>query len=173
MLRVFGSSPKESNQSLSAQLGPRPARPSCDPTAERPPAPHACSTRLAALTVSVAGTGGVATQHGRSGRQSRSRTFAAATPTSASRWRRAAASRRMARRSLDACPRSGSTFCRWASTWPCARSWGAIQRGATRKWTIVRHLQLRAGKKSRPYFMYLWSLLSMLAAFNRGRGDGI
>jgi hypothetical protein len=47
-----------------ARLGPRPARPSCAPTAERPPAPHACSTRRAVLRVCLCGTGGVATQHG-------------------------------------------------------------------------------------------------------------
>jgi hypothetical protein len=34
-----------------ARLGPRPARPSCAPSAERPPAPHACSTRFAVLRV--------------------------------------------------------------------------------------------------------------------------
>ena len=68
------------------------------------------------------------------GRQSRSSTFAAPAPTAASHWRRAAASRRTARRSLAACPRIGGTFCRRASTWPCARSWGAIRGGATRTW---------------------------------------
>jgi hypothetical protein len=49
----YGSSPEgfEPAASRTARLGPRPARPSCAPTAERPPAPHACSTRLAVLRV--------------------------------------------------------------------------------------------------------------------------
>ena len=67
----------------------------------------------------------------------KSSTSAAPAPTTASHWRRAAASRRTARRSLAACLRSGTTFCRRASTWPCARSWGAIRGGGTRKWTIA------------------------------------
>jgi hypothetical protein len=58
------------------------------------------------------------------------KTFAAPAPSAASHWRRAAASRRTARRSFAACPRSRTTTCRWAFTWPCALSWGAIQRGA-------------------------------------------
>jgi hypothetical protein len=45
-----------------ARLGPRPARPSCAPTTERPPAPHACSTRLAVLRVCCWDCGGV-TKH--------------------------------------------------------------------------------------------------------------
>jgi hypothetical protein len=70
-------------------------------------------------------------------RQSRSSTFVAPAPAAASLWRRAAASWRTARRSLAACPRSQSTFCRRASTWPCARSWGAIQGGASKTGTIA------------------------------------
>jgi hypothetical protein len=50
MSSQFSSSLKDSNF-RTARLGPRPARPSCAPTAERPPAPHACSTRLAVLSV--------------------------------------------------------------------------------------------------------------------------
>jgi len=71
-------------------------------------------------------------------RQSRSSTSVAPAPPAASHWRRAAASRRTARRSLAACPRIGTTFCRRASTWPCARSWGAIRRGAPRTWISSR-----------------------------------
>ncbi len=82
----------------------------------------------------------VATQHGRSERQSRSRTFAAPAPTAASRWRRAAASRRTARQSFAVCPRNRTTFCRRASTWPCARSWGAIQGGGEKNWTFAASL---------------------------------
>jgi hypothetical protein len=70
-------------------------------------------------------------------RQSKSSAFVAPATAAASLWRRATASRRTARRSLAACPRSRVTFCRRASTWPCARSWGAIQGGATRQWTVA------------------------------------
>jgi hypothetical protein len=100
-------------------------------------------------SVSFAGTGDAATQRGTAsllynaleallmagrlaGRQSRSSAFVAPATAAASHWRRAAASRRTARRSLAVCPRIGTTFCRRAFTWPCARSWGAIQGGATR-----------------------------------------
>jgi len=71
------------------------------------------------------------------GSQCRSSAFAAPAPSAASHWRRAAASRRTARRSLAACPRSRTTFCRRASTWPCSRSWGAIRRGASRTLAMV------------------------------------
>ena len=87
------------------------------------------------------------------GRPSRSSAFAAPAPPAASPWRRAAASRRTARRSLAACPRSGGTFCRRASTWPCARSWGAILGGARRT------------RNARTCASPLWFSLSLFAAF--------
>jgi len=86
------------------------------------PLPLTPASPGALCSVSVTGTGDAV--------QSRSRTFAAPAPPAASHWRRAAASRRTARRSLAACPRSRATLCQRASTWPCARSWGAIQGGA-------------------------------------------
>jgi hypothetical protein len=85
-----------------------------------------------------------------------SSTFAAPAPTAASLWRRAAASRRTARRSLAACPRIGATFCWRASTWPCARSWGAIRGGATRR-RIARICASR-----------LWFTLSFLLPTRKG-----
>jgi hypothetical protein len=53
MMNLRGSSLKDSNPHpfLPLGWGHRPARPSCAPTDERPPSPHACSTRLAVLRV--------------------------------------------------------------------------------------------------------------------------
>ena len=142
---ILGNPSRSSNPGPSAPLGPAPA-----PRAPRglPPLsalPLTPAPPGSLCSGSVAGTGDL-TRH-RSAREahliarreSKSSTSAAPVPPAASPWRRAAASRRTARRSLAACLRSGTTFCRRASTWPCARSWGAIQGGVSRNGTASRN----------------------------------
>ena len=130
----------ESNPEPPAPLGsaPAPRAPVLPPL--NAPLPLTPAPPGSLCSGSVAGSGGVATQRGTAAlrvvRQSRSSTSAAPAPTAASPWRRAAASRRTARRSLAVCPRIGTTFCRRASTWPCARSWGAILSRAPRTWIV-------------------------------------
>ena len=167
---ILGNPSRSSNPGPSAPLGPAPA-----PRAPRglPPLsalPLTPAPPGSLCSGSVAGSGDVATQPrllltrcstlealliaGRlAGRQSRSSAFVALAPPAASPWRRAAASRRTARRSLAACPRIRGTGCRRASTWPCARSWGAIRGGATRTWTIAADR-----------FSSLWFTLSLFSA---------
>ena len=103
------------------------------------------------------------------GRQSRSSTFAAPAPTAASPWRRAAASRRTARRSLAACPRIGTTRYRRASTWPCARSWGAIRGGAM---SIRIHIARGcASSLCFPLFLFVVSRKSVVLALGNSQPD--